>query len=396
MPRQLTRYVLLELIKVFLVALAVMTLLIVLIGVAQEAVRQNLGIGPILRLLPYILPNALRFAVPATILFSACVVYGRMSAHNEVTALKSLGISPMVVVWPVLAMGFVLSLTAVWINDVAVSWGRQGIQRVVVNSVEQIAYGMLRTQRSYSTPRFSINVKEVDGRRLIRPTIVIHSSGDSQAVTLTAAEAELKSNAEEGTLSVFLTNGTIETGRGIRAFFPEREEFPISLEDASRKGASKGKTSGLPLGKIPEQRTTQIENNRELEQTMAIRAAYQMASGEFNELIAGDWQHSRAQLRDGQLRLHRLNTEPWRRWANGFSCLFFVIVGAPLAIRLRNADITTSFIACFLPILVVYYPFLLYGIDRAKVGAVPPYTVWLGNVILLAGGVYLIRKMIRP
>jgi len=66
-----------------------------------------------------------------------------------------------------------------------------------------------------------------------------------------------------------------------------------------------------------------------------------------------------------------------------------------MAIRLRNADMTTSFIACFLPILVVYYPFLLYGIDRAKVGAVPPYTVWLGNAILLLGGVYLMRRMMR-
>ena len=34
-------------------------------------------------------------------------------------------------------------------------------------------------------------------------------------------------------------------------------------------------------------------------------------------------------------RLHRLHTEPWRRWANGFSCLCFVMIGVPVAVWLR-------------------------------------------------------------
>jgi len=94
-------------------------------------------------------------------------------------------------------------------------------------------------------------------------------------------------------------------------------------------------------------------------------------------------------------RLHRLQTEPWRRWANGFSCFFFVLVGAPLAIRMRNADLWTSFAVCFLPILIVYYPLMAYGVDRAKCGELPPYAVWLGNVILAAAGLWLLRKIVR-
>jgi lipopolysaccharide export system permease protein len=90
-----------------------------------------------------------------------------------------------------------------------------------------------------------------------------------------------------------------------------------------------------------------------------------------------------------------LKTEPHRRWAAGLSCLCFVMVGAPLAIRLRNSDFLTSFFLCFLPILIVYYPLLAYGIGRAKSGAVPPQVVWLGNLILVAAGVWMTRRMMR-
>ena len=145
--RRLTRYILIEVVGTFLIALLAMTTVLMLAIVAQEAIRQGLGPEPIARLIPYLLPEALRFAIPGTMLYSVCMVYGRMSAGGEVTALRSLGISPWEVVKPTLILAFVTSLAGVWLNDVAVSWGRQGAHRVVLHSVEQIAYGMLRTQQ---------------------------------------------------------------------------------------------------------------------------------------------------------------------------------------------------------------------------------------------------------
>jgi lipopolysaccharide export system permease protein len=120
-----------------------------------------------------------------------------------------------------------------------------------------------------------------------------------------------------------------------------------------------------------------------------------MVSGDFEGLVSPKWNSCQLQLRDAQNQLHRLELVTWRRWANGFSCLFFVMVGAPLAIRLRNADVWTSFGLCFLPILLVYYPLLMYGLDRAKCGALPPYSIWLGNVVLLLGGAWLICQVVR-
>ena len=35
----------------------------------------------------------------------------------------------------------------------------------------------------------------------------------------------------------------------------------------------------------------------------------------------------------------------------------------------------------------------MLGIDRAKNGAWPPYSVWLGNLVLLAVGLALLRRV---
>ena len=72
----------------------------------------------------------------------------------------------MVLLWPVFIFAFVMSLVTVWLNDLADSWGRINIQRVVIEAVEEIAYSMLQSQRRYSTSTFSINVKDIDGRKL--------------------------------------------------------------------------------------------------------------------------------------------------------------------------------------------------------------------------------------
>src|SRR5689334_3157836 len=136
--RLLTRYVLWEVGLVFSVALAAFTMFFMVVGVVKEAASHGLDAIHIARMFPYLVPNALLYAIPGTLLLAIANVYGRMSGSNEVVALKSLGISPMVLVWPTWALAVLLSLATVWINDVAVSWGFQGVQRVVLNAIEDI------------------------------------------------------------------------------------------------------------------------------------------------------------------------------------------------------------------------------------------------------------------
>src|SRR5688572_27135382 len=194
--RIITRYVVWELLKVFALSVLGLSAVVMLILVGQQAVRMNLGITATLRLSQFILPQALAFAVPAAILFAVCFVYGRMSADNEVTAIKAQGVSPMALLRPGYVLALFLSLWGVWLNDLAFSWGHAGVQRVVLQSVEEIAYRLLRAQRFYSNNKFSIMVQDVEDRALIRPIMNFQPNNDMPAFILKAQRAELKSNLD--------------------------------------------------------------------------------------------------------------------------------------------------------------------------------------------------------
>src|ERR1044071_2731588 len=175
----ITRYITWELVGWLVIVLVGLTGVLVLMVVLLEASRMNLGLIPTLRLLPFSLPIALAYAAPCAMLFTVCLIYGRMSADNEIVAAKALGITPVVLLWPAWIVAFGVSLVGVWLTDLAFSWGAVGAQRVVIQSVEEIAYGMLRTQRSYANQRFSIVVKDVQGRKLIRPIMHFQASKDT-------------------------------------------------------------------------------------------------------------------------------------------------------------------------------------------------------------------------
>jgi lipopolysaccharide export system permease protein len=388
-----TRYILAELLKSFTLALVGLTLLLLVLGVVREAHSQGLGPAETARLLPYLLPDMLRYTLPATMLFAVSSVYGRMSNANEVVAIKALGIHPFVLLWPALVLAFMLSLATVWLNDVAVTWGQSGVQRVVVEAVEEVAYGMLRTQRSFISRTFTVNVKDVEGRRLILPTFTFQARGNAPAMTVMAAEAELRS-VPGGKLLIACRDVTIEAEGRLEARLDAFEQ-ELPLAEVSTRGDNSYLPARMAMRELPERIREAAQSLAGIEARYAALAACQAASGDIASLADAEWERRAATRRDLANHLHRLRTEAPRRWAGGFSCLCFALVGAPMAIRRRNADFLTSFFLCFLPILMVYYPLLAFGLDRAKNGVLHPWSVWGGNLLLLLWAVWLLRRVVR-
>lgn len=392
--RAFTRYACWEYLKVFLVILAGMTVFLLLIVVIREAVREGFGLATIVQFIPYILPDSMRLSVPAAALLAASVVYGRMSGDNEIVAVKSMGISPIALLAPSLIIAFIISLAAVGINDIAVWWGKPGRSRVLLASVESIAYGMLRTQRSYSSDRFSINVKGVDGDWLILPNLTLFGDKSGEELAISAKKARLRSSTDGKSLTVELTDATIEGPEGSEGVFSGTFEHDIPLVVEGGPTGNKN-ASDFALGELSLASQRQGERIKRLERILAAKASHDIITGNIDRFYASSWDEQHKQLAVYNHHLNRLRLEPWRRWANGFSCLAFVAVGVPLSVRLRNSDFTTSFFICFLPILVIYYPLFEYGVGRAKDGTMPPYAVWLGNVICLIVGGILLRKVVR-
>src|SRR5262245_14591505 len=96
----LHRYILGELVRVFLLALVAFTSVFVVAGLVHEANQQGLGLMQIVAIVPFAIPASLPFAIPATLLLAVTVVYGRLAADSEIMATKAAGINVLYLLAP--------------------------------------------------------------------------------------------------------------------------------------------------------------------------------------------------------------------------------------------------------------------------------------------------------
>jgi lipopolysaccharide export system permease protein len=387
----LTRYVLLELVQVFLLTLAGLTALIFVALIGKEAIKKGLGLGPLLRMTPYLLPQAMQFAVPGTMLLATTSVYGRLSAFNEIVATKAAGISPYALAKPTFVLAALTSLGAVALNDLAVSWGRLGVQRVFVESLEEVIYGQLRLHRTYAAGGLQINVRRVEGRKLIRPTLTVAGKRGAEPWTLSAAAAEIHSLPERHKIAVSFHD--IDVDGPVKVVDPTVFTHEVDLDELLGDGEGGRSPSTYALAEIGRAR---LETDRRIERDQRhqwVESTMAMMTGDFDRVSDESWAPLVEREREATERRMRLAVEPYRRWATGFSCLCFVMVGVPMSILRQRGEFLASFFLCFLPILLVYYPLLIVSVDQAKEGGIPPIAVWIGNAVLALWGVWMMRRV---
>src|SRR5437763_6240403 len=105
----LNRMIFWELVKVFLLCLIAITGILLMAGIVAEASQQGLNPAQIVAIIPLLIPSALPYTIPATTLFATCVVYGRLSADNEILAIKSSGVNLVHVVKAGVILGLAMS-----------------------------------------------------------------------------------------------------------------------------------------------------------------------------------------------------------------------------------------------------------------------------------------------
>ncbi|MBN1393910.1 MAG: LptF/LptG family permease [Pirellulales bacterium] len=392
----LTRYVVWEVIKFFLAALAVLTLMTTIGMGVKEGLKAGFPPLVMLRTMPYMLPEMLGITIPAAMLYAVSSVFGRMTGANEIVALKSSGISPMAAVWPVLVFAAFLSLGTVWMYEIAATWCRPSVHEIGYESLEEVAYGMLQKKSSFDCEQLNIVVKRVENRRLIQPTIILKGKPGRPQITITAAEAELSTDWDAKMLRIICMQGEVDVEGQMRMSFLDTQEYSVPIVVAPIDPFHRDWVS---LGSIP--RLIEIlDNSRaeakaELRQLENLRRANKALEAPGSEQADAEIEAKRNKIADYRYRILRLKAEPYRRWSNGFTCLCFALIGTPVAMLRRNADALTNFFVCFLPILAVYYPLLMFGEDLSTSGALPPISFWTGNVVLSIPAVFLLRRIVR-
>ena len=148
-PRRCDRYLIRETVGPFLLALAGLTLFILLniiLAISYLMVDHGIGLGTFLRLILLQVPGVLVLAVPMAALFATFLGLGRLGHDREIMALESIGISLRRVLLPLIVAAAVIGVG----DFLLYNWGVPAAQRAYQEAFRGIIF-------SQSVPRISAN-----------------------------------------------------------------------------------------------------------------------------------------------------------------------------------------------------------------------------------------------
>ncbi len=391
----LQRYVLLELLRVFAFVLSIITVLLIFVGIFNEATANSLGPYQVLQILPFIVPSLLPFTIPATLLLTVTVVYGRMAGDQEITAAKAAGISALSLLWPSYLMAGILSICSLVLEDQAIPWATKNIENAITLAMEDIFLDILRAQHHYvrNDVGVAIAVEDVRGRTLIGPTFQYSppNSPTSDPKTVMAAEGSVHFDMENRVIKLDLSDVYINSGEQYRLHAPEHP-FIFPMGEQSKRANPRHKS--IRQNRLALEDMTQSLENRRIERDVEMALA--LAIGDFDHLAHEDLHRYDVDLEANRADIAKFRTAIHSRFALSTSCFFFALLGGPFAILQARRQVLTSFFMCFVPILVMYYPIALLMMNLSKTSQVnPAWAMWVANGVLFCVAIFVLRKVLR-
>ncbi|MBL4886043.1 MAG: LptF/LptG family permease [Planctomycetaceae bacterium] len=390
--RLLQRYITLELFRVFAMVLVAISILLVFVGVFQQASENGLGPMEVLQILPYVVYSLLPITIPATMLLTVTVVYGRMAGDQELTAARAAGISMLSLLWPALLMGAFLSMSALLLTDQVIPWSINKIQETVLLKMEKIFLDQLRNDHQFidGNSGLAIMVMDMSGKTLIKPTIRL-SPKNGETYTIQAETATIQFNLEEQKALIRVTDCFIDMGKNRRTWISEEEyAFPLPMIDPKQKARH------MAVNAISWELKRIEETHQQLQAKSIIARTMSLTSGEFSDFtMQGFKDLLQSDIEENQ-RKHRLRAEYHSRFALAGSCFFFVLLGSPISIIQAKRQFLTCFFMVFMPIIVLYYPISMLAMNQAKNGLMnPSWVMWVGNTLTAIVGLYFLRKVLQ-
>jgi lipopolysaccharide export system permease protein len=387
----LQRYILGELTRTLLFVLFCLTALVNVVGVFQTATERGLAAPQVWEVLPYIVPSMMPFTIPAALLLTVCLVYGRMAGDQEVTAAKAAGVSVMTILWPSILLGAVLSVVCFVLTDRVIPWALDQMEQRIVQMVEDVFFERLRSDRAFVDRQrgIEITILDIRGKTLIGP-VICYKQKDGRVQKIHADEATISLDVKRQLAEIHIKYGSISLSDNQRITVAN-EKFPFSLANE----IGKPKPRNLPIEVIQDQVEAALEDEERARERQAVDALLATSWGEFQRLPS--LQKWKAKPPDKHSPTYqRLKTEVHSRYAMSCSCLFFVLFGGPFASYKAKSQFLTSFMYCFVPIVAVYYPLILGIMTQSKKGNIDPsWGMWLGNLALLAASIVILRRVRR-
>ncbi|HVJ57235.1 MAG TPA: LptF/LptG family permease [Terrimicrobiaceae bacterium] len=361
------RYISMSVIATAFFGVVVLSLVLVLGNLFKQLLdvlinNPDVPIATVLAFMALVLPFSLTFTIPWGFLTALLLVFGRISADNELIALKSNGISVPRICIPVFVLAVVLSGICFWINIDVAPRAEQQMTKTIVNIATSNPAALFRADEVVDQfPDRRVYVGSKTGDRL-RNLIVFELNENSEPTKMVYAK--------EGVLTADPANTRLLL-RLFNARFEERDKqdpreltkirqgievtegvFPISLEEFYKEYLSGRRLSSytLPelLGYLP--------------------------------TIAGE-------------EKLRATVELHKRFAASLACVAFALIAVPLGITAHRKETSVGF-ALSLVIAFTYFFFIIMADTfRGNPAAHPTVLIWVPNVLFITLGTVLFWRL---
>ena len=357
------RYILRELIKIFLITVGTLTTVLYLdkfLFIAENIVNRGVSILEVFLIMIYISPSYLALTVPISVLVASVATFNQFSASNEWVAMKSCHLSFMQTMRPVLIFSIFTYIIAVIIMVYALPWGNYAYKQKTYEIIKNRADINIKPNIfNYDFKDLVILTQKREKRLQFRGILIADTTQSKSPKIITANQAIILPNIESLKIRLELTSGTIhEIGDKLSEYQTinfDMYELNLSLPD-----------------------TVQLEKealigHRELSINLLLK-----------------------QIKDFEnkgLPTFAAKVELSKKFAIPFTCLLFGLLGAPLGIHSSRGGKSGSF-ATSIMVILLYYMGLIFAQNMGKSGQVEPYSsIWVPNIIIFFVIVYTSYKM---
>lgn len=362
--RIITRYMLKELGGPFSGALFVSTIILAAGNIIQTVdMVINKGVDPIqvMKIFFLFMPYVLIFTIPISVLSAVLLGFGRLSSDNEITALRTSGVSIYNVVIPVVISGFIISLMSVPLND------------------------RILPQAEFAARRLVKSVGIKNPTAMLEPGVFVKGFED-YIIFIHAIKGNYLEDVRIYEPQEGRPTRTIEAERGEIVSMPEENSVRLKLYDGTADEITPDKPEEFYKLSFKEYYLTLNLEQRVNVQKMEKKSREKS----IKELLADIHTFQKENINVTPLRI-----ELHKKIALAFSNIVFVIAGIPLAITTHRREKFVGF-GLAIVLFLVYWAIMLGGIAFAIRGILPPWLgVWSANALLFIVGAKMYYKITK-
>jgi lipopolysaccharide export system permease protein len=401
--KTLKKYITYAFFWTFLSTLAVFTFVLSIGALFKltPLVARGVSLAPIIRIFFNGMPTALAFAIPISAITATLLVFGRLSADSEITAMRACGISLWQITRWMLPVALLLLLACLYINSELMPQShyasRTATARLgVINPVDLIEEG--RTIREFDG--LSLYVERKRGNELEQIRIFDQrEQGRTREIKAERAVVSIPTNSND--IVLMLERVTIDPFSFESPGKADAARWPIRIEDARRSAVYRRRNKDLSMIELYTGAKGTREEARKLELQVALLNAEADAlnARRTNTVTvippAGVSFGNGIETRSDELRVRamRMMVEFHKRLALSGACFAFVFLGIPLGVRSHRKESSLG-IAMSLLAVFVFYMFLLLAEQLADYPKCRPDLLnWIPIVLALAGGIVMIRRL---